>query len=325
MIRSRPFDSGARVSWLCACVAVHSGAAVTSQPCDKVVTACLADGPGRMTTFGGRDGLACSLASVYACLVTLFLGGWRRCISYDVSDDMKYKCAHVAVSSDGSTLVVARGERLLQYDVDSAALLRIVGGFFSVTALYIAEDDFVFIADPEFDNSCFKVLTPALEHVATKQRDDRHPLPPVALCACSEFVVVATTTHLTLFRRSDLARMWTFGETIREYFGISMSILRDGDGALVAIPTGSMLSVFRLDMRDSGFGLIYQERRARERQYVEHVAIIAPDEFVEGSPLGAWFTLSDSRIKICAGEVDGIAVHRDTLFVATGTRIEILQ
>jgi hypothetical protein len=63
----------ARLLWLRALCAVAEGAAVAAEA-DCVVTAAAA----RMAAFHGRYAQRRSLASVYGCFVTLFLGGGVR-------------------------------------------------------------------------------------------------------------------------------------------------------------------------------------------------------------------------------------------------------
>jgi hypothetical protein len=81
---------------------------------DVCVGVVLGDALRRVSTLGGREGMSRSLRSVYSASVTLFLGGSLRGVVSRVIDTpgvpgVKSYCNGVAVSLDGTTLLVSDG------------------------------------------------------------------------------------------------------------------------------------------------------------------------------------------------------------------------
>jgi DNA-binding beta-propeller fold protein YncE len=135
----------------------------------------LGDALHRVAVLGGREGMPRSLGSVYGGAVTLFLGGSLRGVVSRVihTPCVKSYCNGVAVSRDGTTLLVSDGtscasHALHEYSTSDGARRRSVGGegdgplqFRGPRQVYIAPDGFVFVADSR--NNRVQVLTPSLD------------------------------------------------------------------------------------------------------------------------------------------------------------------
>lgn len=179
----------ARLLWLRALCAVAEGAAVAAEA-DCVVTAAAA----RMAAFHGRDAQPRSLASVYGCFVTLFLGGGVRGVVSRVISAKMAGFRPFAFSDGGSLLLAIARCRLLVCDARThdGALLRKIGRFGKGRRQFnwprdicVPPDGFVFIADT--GNCRVQVLTPTLEFHSFISTLDRCPF-----CVCANATVVCT-------------------------------------------------------------------------------------------------------------------------------------
>jgi hypothetical protein len=163
-----------------------------------------------------------SLGSVHGGAVTLFLGGRVNDGHIRVMSmpGVLSVCGSVAVSGDGSTLLVSDSRRhaVHEFSVADGSRRRVVGAsergdeqlqFFGPSQVYIASDDFVFVA--ERLNHRVQVLSPRLDFhgfVGVGQLED-----PVGVCATADVVVV--TEHrecrMSVFDRSDGVRLRRVG------------------------------------------------------------------------------------------------------------------
>jgi hypothetical protein len=179
-----PLSSAAvRLLWLRSCCAVAEGADVplshgvpdTSSRCSPgvCVAAVLGDLLRRVAVLGGREGMPRSLGSVYGGSVTRFLGGGLRGVVSRVIATSGVKSEYgVGVSHDGCTLLASDtrvGSHAIHvFRVADGSPLRIIGGagdgpleFRTPRQVYVAPDDYVFVADAENDR--VQVLTPTLD------------------------------------------------------------------------------------------------------------------------------------------------------------------
>ncbi len=194
-------------------------------PPDVCVAAVLGDALHRVSVLGGREGLPRSLGSVYSGCVALFLGGSLRSVGSRVINTPRVKswCNGVAVSRDGTTLLVSDfdggSDAIHEYSVADGSRRRVVGRkgrgplqFNSPCQVWIAPDDFVFVAD--LHNSRVQVLTPSLDfHGFVGVGQARHP---TGVCANADVVVVSeslTIHRISVFRRDDGALLRRFGSS----------------------------------------------------------------------------------------------------------------
>ncbi len=153
-----------------------------------------------------------SLGSVTAASVTRFLGGFRGVASGSFRAKNEWTCSGgVALTRDGSRLLVSNcSDSVYVYSVATGEKIRTLGGdtwgtgrleFWSPHQVWIADDDFVFVADSE--NLRIQILTPQFEFhgFAGEQR----LCSPVGVCA-NDRVIVASEWNgcvSVLCRRSD--------------------------------------------------------------------------------------------------------------------------
>jgi DNA-binding beta-propeller fold protein YncE len=330
-------SSTARLLFLKAVCAVAEGADVplshavpdASSRCrpDVCMGAVLGDALRRVAVPGGREGMSRSLGSVLGGSVTRFLGGGFRGVESRVIDtpDMWSDCNGIAVSRDGSTLLVTDytivSHAIHEFDVMDGSRRRVVGGwgdeplqFSNPFQVWIAPDDFVFIAD--CNNERVQVLTPTLDfHCFVGVGQLRGPF---GVCANADVVVVseADVHHISVFNRHDGALLRQFGS-----YG-------SGDGQLVS-PRGlcftpgdrhvavaewgnDRVSVFSVDgqfIRHVGVGVL---------QCPEGVACSAFDEPVvadTGNHRVAVFSdVGELLMSIGDGFFTGVAIHGSTVF-----------
>jgi DNA-binding beta-propeller fold protein YncE len=186
------------------------------------VATVLGDALRRVAVLGGREGMSRSLGSVYGGSVTRFLGGSLRGVESGVigTPGSKLVTNGVAVSRDGSTLLVSHtnGSHAIHvFSVADGSRLRVVGSrgngplqFFGPRQVWVASDDFVFVADSRNDR--VQVLTPTLDFhafVGVGQLDY-----PSGVCANDDVVVVsevAAHRRVSVFNRGDGALLRRFG------------------------------------------------------------------------------------------------------------------
>lgn len=189
-----------RQLWLDALCGVAEGAGLRPPPPSYMqpaafVTAAVVSDP-RVCAFHGREGLPRALGSVYACYVTLFLGGQLRGVrwrSYRVDGLKTHKS--MAVTADGAALLLASANHcIVILNVADGRVRRTLGSpghgphqFWRLGQLSVASDGAVFVADS--GNNRIQVLTPALEFArALTGAALRFP---VGVCADAENVYVA--------------------------------------------------------------------------------------------------------------------------------------
>jgi DNA-binding beta-propeller fold protein YncE len=188
------------------------------------VAAVLGDALRRVAVLGGRGGLPRSLGSVYGGSVTRFLGGGCRGIVSRVINTPGVKSWNngVAVSRDGCTLLVTDYEggshAIHTFRVGDGSHLRVIGSrgdgplqFNSPRQVWVASDDFVFVAD--CGNNRVQVLTPTLDFhgfVGVGQLSG-----PGGVCADDAVIVVAEhgdgAHRISVFGRRDGALLRRFG------------------------------------------------------------------------------------------------------------------
>ena len=197
---------------------VYSAGASTAAQC---VAAVLGDALRRLTTLGGCKGMPRSLNSIFASRVVRFVGGLRCTARRIPTPGLCSLDNGLAVTRDGSTLMVSdtngASQALHTFCVKTGAHLRTIGGvgdgplqFRRPGQLWIAPDDFVFVAD--FGNDRLQILTP--------RGFDFHGFfgveqlyRPLGVSGDNDHIVVVEcfARHLVVFRRSDGALLRRFG------------------------------------------------------------------------------------------------------------------
>jgi hypothetical protein len=193
------------------------------EPPPTALYATLTDPQRRLCAFGGRDGLPRSLASVYACFVTLFLGGGIRGAEqrrFQLPDRRNICFGRLAVSRDGASLFMAYNDNTVrQFRVDDGSQLHCTPSFMRTcgTSVAVASDGDVLVAS----SGAVHVFTSHLEYVATVGRG---PLStPEGVCADEDVIVVAELEYyddaagtmqgscIFVFRRADGELLASFG------------------------------------------------------------------------------------------------------------------
>jgi DNA-binding beta-propeller fold protein YncE len=330
-------SSTARLLFLKAVCAVAEGAdvplshavpgATSAFPPDVCVAAVLGDALRRVSVLGGREGMSRSLGSVYAGSVTRFVGGSLRGVISRVIDTpgVKSNTNGVAVSRDGCTLVVsdlARGSHTIhEFDVGDGSRRRIVGSmgggplqFKAPYQVYIAADDFVFVADCW--NHRVQVLTPRLDFHCFVGAGELSG--PVGVCANADVVVVSefAAHRVAVFNRRDGALLRRFGRAgsddcqLRHPHGLCFG---SGHRHVAVCDWGKRrVSVFSVDgqfIRQVGVGIL---------DGPIGVACSAYDELVVAdSRRGRIFVFSDAGELLMTfgdGGFRGVVVHGSTVF-----------
>ncbi len=328
-----------RLCWLQSVCAVAEGADVRLSlgeldvssrcPADGCVAAVLGDALRRVSVLGGREGMPRSLGSVYGGAVTRFLGGD---VVFDISrviePDFKGRGSGVAVSRDGSTLLVLgkndRSHAIHAFSVADGSRLRVVGSegsgplqFSNPVQVWVDADDFVFVTDA--GNRRVQVLTPTLEFhsfigVGSLQY-------PCGVCANADVVVVSEgfpAPRISVFNRRDgslLRRLWSLGSGDGELnTPCGLCFIDDDRHVAVTDRCNHRVIVFSVDgqfIRHVGVGVLAEP---------SDIACSTVDELVvTGSGSNRITVLSGSGDPIATLRVDGVctgvAVHGSTVFV----------
>ncbi len=187
-------------------------------PPEVCVAAVLGDALRRVSVLGGREGMPRSLGSVYGGSVTRFLNAGLRDVASRVIDTRSVKSSDsgVAVSRDGSTLLVSNIDAIHEFSVADGSRLRVSvpldSGqlqFNCPRQMHIAPDGFVFLADAS--NNRVLVLTRGLDvHAVIGVRDLTSP---AGVCANADVVVVSEwfANRVSVFNRHDGATLRRFG------------------------------------------------------------------------------------------------------------------
>jgi sugar lactone lactonase YvrE len=319
----------ARLPWLRAVCAVAEGADVPlshALPDASCVAAVLGDALRRVAVLGGREGMPRSLGSVYGGAVTRFLGGSLRGVESRVIDTPGVVSSNngMAVSHDGSTLLVSDcfggSHAIHKFDVMTGSLRRVVGGgvgrlqFQSPWQLWIAPDDFVFVAD--YNNNRVQVLTPTLElhgFVGVGELSG-----PLGVCANADVVVVSEYfAHcISVFSRSDgtlLRRFGSAGSGDGQLMSPRGLCFMSSDHYVAVADWGNdRVSVFTIDgefIRHVGVGGLNRP---------QGVACSAFDEIVVADVghrrVAVFSDVGDLVMSFGEGDFSGVAIHGCTLF-----------
>jgi hypothetical protein len=208
---------GVRQAVLTAIAHVAEGAKVVPVHAHGAVCAALADPPRRLCTFHGRDGMAHALGSVYACFVTLFLGGCFRGQEQRRIHTGAFACGGMAVGADGATLYLTDLDRhvIRSYALADGAPLAVVGRQGSAPLQFdfprkicVAPDGFIFVADA--GNDRVQELTPCLSFSAFVGVDELRR--PWGVCADNAVIatISAFSSVVSVFGRGDRALLWRF-------------------------------------------------------------------------------------------------------------------
>ncbi len=137
-------------------------------------------GDARVSVLGGREDMPRSLGSVYSGSVTRFLGGIQGIVSrvIDTPDKVGAR-SFIAVSRDGSSLLVHGRGSLHQLRTSDGSVLRRFSRAGDPLQAWIADDDLVFISDRS--GGRVRVLTPNL---LPPQRRRRRSSAQFCWCVC---------------------------------------------------------------------------------------------------------------------------------------------
>jgi DNA-binding beta-propeller fold protein YncE len=291
-------------------------------PPEVCVGAVLGDALRRVAVLGGREGMARSLGSVYGGSVTRFLGGVQGVASRVIdTPGVKSRCNGIAVSRVGSTLLVSAlsgGSHTIHViSVADGSLVRVIGSkgdgplqFHSPRQVWIASDDFVFVADSK--NHRVQVLTPGLDfhgYVGAAAGQLRFPQ---GVCASANVVVVSDDTNwngITVFSRCDGTRLRRFGRRLS--FPAGLCFMAGDRHVAVADINSSCVCVYSVDggfIRDVGEGVLSQPHG---------VACSAFDELVVADTDNKRVVVFGASGKVVRtmgeGHFQGVAVHGDTV------------
>ncbi len=297
-------------------------------PPDVCVAAVLGDALHRISVLGGREGMSRSLGSVYGGSVARFLCDSPRGVESRIiaTPGAKSWSNGVAVSRDGSTLLVSDGgggsHAIHEFRVADGAQLRAVGGagngplqFNIPCQLWIADDDFVFVAD--CDNRRVQVLTPRLEfHAFVGVGQLKRPS---GVCADDAVIVVSEagfgSHRVSVFNRGDGALLRRFGSygggdgQLNHPYGLCF--MSGHRHVAVADTKNSRVSVFSVD------GEFVRHVGVRELRFPHGVACSAFDELIVadyGNKRVVVFSASGDMLVTMAGDFIGVAVHGGTIF-----------
>jgi DNA-binding beta-propeller fold protein YncE len=231
----------------------------------------------------------------------------------------------IAVSRDGCTLLVSDEEggsnAIHVYDVADGSPRRVIGGpgdgplqFKNPRQVYIAPDDFVFIAD--YRNDRVQVLTPQLDfHSFVGVGQLRSP---AGVCANADVVVVCEWGghRVSVFNRSDgalLRRIGSSGNGDGQLkYPCGLCFLSDERHVAVADDDNHRISVFSIDgafVRHVGVGVLKGPRG---------VGCSTVDELIVadfGNNRVSVFRASGELLTTVGGaSFSGIAVHDGTAY-----------
>jgi hypothetical protein len=211
----------ARLPFLQSLAAIADGAVVQDSHGarnnnNNTAAAVLADPQRRLAVFGGREGLARSLGSVYACTISLFLGGLRGVVVRRIRTRGRNCISGLAISRDGTTVFTANASdhAMRAYSVASGELLCATPGkdhatqplqFLFPRQLCVAADGTVFVADG--GHNCIHVVTPRFDTLQFFGKDDVL-WAPTAVCCDDELVAtIGSPRQLIVFCRGTGARL----------------------------------------------------------------------------------------------------------------------
>ena len=256
------------------CAVVEGATVVVPEPCTNAVAAVLNDAQRRVCVLGGREGMPRSLGSVYAGSIVRFLGGCRGVTSRVIQTGVASWNNTMALSRDGTMLLVADGNICTPCDRPALTLIRVADGgvvrrvgtpgtgplqFRRPRQVCIAVDEHVFVA--ELDNNRVQVLTPALDFHSFLGVDQLQA--PIGMCADADTVFVSEYHRdcISVFARRDGALLRRFG-----YHGagdgqldgpLSLCLVGETGEIAVADYWNRRVSVFRVDgafVRHAGVG-----------------------------------------------------------------------
>jgi DNA-binding beta-propeller fold protein YncE len=328
----------ARLLWLRSLCAVAEGADVplshtvadvssSSSRCppDVCVAAVLGDPLRRVAVLGGREGMPRSMGSVYSASVTRFLGGSLRGVVSRVIDmpGVKSYCNGVAVSRDGSTLLLSDGSgsshAIHELSMVDGSRRRVVGGsgdgplqFYQPRQVCIAPDGFVLVGDSL--NNRVQVLTPTLDFHAVNELEC-----PVGVCANDDIIVMAQNApvhRIAVFNRCDGSLLRRLGHPGRGagrlHYPCGVCFLSDDRHVAVADWGNHRVSVFSIDgefIRHIGVGVLKDPQGVAASAFDELVVADAGNRC-----LRVFSATGDLLATVGEGRFTGVVVHGGAVF-----------
>jgi DNA-binding beta-propeller fold protein YncE len=294
------------------------------------VAAVLGDALRRVAVLGGREGMPRSLGSVFSGSVTRFLGRGvlRGVVSRVIATPRVMSSSNgVAVSRDGSTLLVSNldgGSHAIHAFGVADGSRRAIGKrgdgpleFHSPCQVWIAADDFMFVAD--WGNDRVQVLTPTLDFhgfVGVGQL-----LAPRGVCANANIIVVSESDahRISVFSRATGDLLTRFGSKGSGDGQLNLPLaacfMADNRHVAVVESYNHRVSVFSVHgefVRHAGVGVL---------QYPRGVACSAFDELVVADygnsrvvVLGSSGEALRTMGPVGRGLFTGIAMHGGTIF-----------
>jgi DNA-binding beta-propeller fold protein YncE len=264
---------------------------------------------------------------VYGGSVTRFLGGSLRGVVSRVIDTPCVVSYYngVAVSRDSCTLLVADSwggsHALHEFNIADGSRRRVVGSwgsgplqFRNPSQVYIAPDDFVFVAD--WGNHRVQVLTPTLDFHSFVGVDELDY--PVGVCATADVVVVAEgeAVRISVFSRRGSALLRRFRSEGSDDGRLSSPCglcFMPGDRHVAAVDEGShCVSVFSMDgqfIRHVGVGVLKRPNG---------IACSAFDELVVADTgnrrVVVFSDVGELLMSFGDGDFRGVVVHGSTVF-----------
>jgi hypothetical protein len=308
----------------------------------RCVTAVLGDAQGRLCVMGGREGLPRSLGSVNAGSIIRFLGGCRGVVSREIPLPFAGPLnPAIAVTRDGSQLLVGSSDKIHVINVRSGDRVRVVGDhraarwFKFVRDVFIAADDFVFVADS--DSHHIRILTPSLDLYSLAGAGQLRY--PDGVCADADVIAVSEyqKSRISIIDRrlnALVRRFGTLGNGAGQLlFPTALRWMGGERGCLAVVEHGNNgITVFGLN---SGF-IRYicvgstrhalRSRRALRAQHIFGLCLVGENELVVCSDEGIR-AFSAGGEQSCSLGLDGlraVAMHQDTLYATTRTACLII-
>jgi hypothetical protein len=290
------------------------------------VPAVLHDAQRRLCVMGGRAGMPRSLGSVYAGSVVRFLGGFAGVQRRLISLTPDAGSTDVAVSRDGSTLLISCADTHSVHVVDAASgtLIRTLGGcagdgplqFTRPNFVCVSVDDFVFVS--ESVNNRVQVLTPQLDFygfigVGTLGN-------PQGVCADTDVVAVADADacQVLVFCRRSYGLLYRFGSRGGRpgQLAMPMGLCFLGKSRRIAVADwgNDRISVFSFK------GYFIYHVGAGVLDNPKTVACSAFNELIVADRCGLFVFGANSEVlhTMRGVEFTGVKVHGDSVFAVKG-------
>jgi hypothetical protein len=290
----------------------------------RCVAAVLGDAQGRLCVMGGREGLPRSLGSVNAGSIIRFLGGCRGVVRREIPLPTAPNLA-IAVTRDGSKLLVGSSNKIHVIHARSGVRVRVVGNdragprFKFVRDVFIAADDFVFVADS--DSHHIRILTPSLDSYGLAGAGQLRF--PDGVCADADVIAVCELreNRISIIDRRLNALVRRFGKlghgAGQLLIPIALRWMGGERGCLAVVEHGNKrISVFGVN---SGF--IRHIDGVGGTRCALSSCLVGGDELVVSSDdsIRAFSAGGEQSYSLGLDGLRAVAMHQDALYATTRT------